>query len=185
MIGTAHLANPAEKHLLYQDLPRLRWEPVGDSRLYHPILHRYRPVPLDIRRVQVEVAELRPDPVVVPIEISGRRPTAQQVQAIEQALTKIPAGVIRRWREAGGGIEVVAGNNASIHPAFFIGSRSLGWCAPSGKLIAIAADGERVERTTLHEFGNALDYTFGHVSNNTRWSEGFYCLYGQEHRWAR
>jgi hypothetical protein len=98
-------------------------------------------------------------PMVVALEIDGRRASPEQVRAIETTLGKVPKAIIRRWHNAGGRVELVAGNNASVHPRFAHRDiQATGWCdAWGGRLLAVAADGSRPERTALHELGHGLD----------------------------
>ncbi len=154
------------------------WKASG-GQLWHPILQRFRPVPMPYdstrdrerasRRLKVLSAEVAlldgdpteptPAPMVSAVEVGGRLPTAEQVRNIEAALSKAPRAVISRWRSAGGRCELVAGRNATIHPHFSHRPiEASGWCdAWGGRLLAVAADASRPERTALHELGHAVD----------------------------
>ena len=118
---------------------------------------------------------------VVPLTVAGCRPSGEQVALIEQTLTKLPEGVIRRWHNAGGRLELVAGDNATIHPKFFHNSqRALGWCSGDGRLLVVAIDSDRPERTVLHEVGHAIDRN-NRFSAAQEWCE----LSGRPPRWYR
>ena len=99
-----------------------------------------------------ETASAAADIPVTPFAIAGRYPSDWQLQAVRDELSKAPRPVLNEWRARGGRVEVVAGGNAGIHPAWPHG-KCLGFCC--SPLVVIAGDFPRL--TALHEAGHAHD----------------------------
>ena len=104
-----------------------------------------------------ELLTVSTGPMVQAIAVDGKRPTPAQVQGFDRELRKAPAPFIRAWRGLGGRVEVVPGNDASIHPEWRHGGDPIGgWHSEQlHNLICVA--GEQAQITVLHELGHFVD----------------------------
>jgi hypothetical protein len=102
---------------------------------------------------------------VVALTVDGQAPTPEEVQGVRDELAKAPSSVRKLWRQRNGRIDVVPGDNATIHPTFcHNGMRAAGWTR--GLLIAVAGH-ERQRSSVLHEVAHAID-TIGEFSSTPR-----------------
>lgn len=111
-------------------------------------------------------------PFISLVAIDGRLPTQRQVEAVESELAKAPANVVRDFRDRGGRIELVCGQNARLHP-FTANRRNHrscgGWFCDFHKLIAIAVESDPL--SVLHELAHHYDRDGGRFSCLPRWRQ--------------
>jgi hypothetical protein len=102
--------------------------------------------------------------------INGRRPEPGQVAAIERAVMTAPPRVIAGFGQAGGQIQVVAGEDCRHHPLYPrdkripAGQVVAGFCSRQPLVVAIAAEADPA--VVLHELGHFTD-----GPNTSRFSE--------------
>jgi hypothetical protein len=147
----------------YEGLCSDGWYQTPDGRLH------FRPNPkaaLDVAKAKLfclleELDDLPARPLIVPVAIGGRRPTAAQVAAIEAELRKVPPTVIAAFRQAGGQIQVVGGQDCRHHPLYPperhipAGMVVSGFLSRRPLLIVVAAEADPA--VTLHEIGHFCD----------------------------
>jgi len=102
------------------------------------------------------------------VPVGGRLPHPENVAAIRKALERVPTRFLVPWSEAAGRLELIAGNNATLHPEFSWCLRpAAGW--NRGTFSVVAADAGDAERTTLHELGHAVDAALGFIADKPTW----------------
>jgi hypothetical protein len=144
----------------YEGLCSDGWYQTPDGRIH------FRPNPdVDLAKaklfVLLEADDLPLRPLITTVPIDGRLPTAEQVAGVAAAVLTAPPRVVAAFRQAGGQIQVVAGQCASIHPLFPrdkripAGMLAAGFHSRQPPLIVVAAAAD--PRTVLHELGHRVD----------------------------
>jgi hypothetical protein len=110
-------------------------------------------------------------PSITAVAICGRMPDPRAVQAIRQAVDEIPLRFRSRWIDAGGRLEIVPGENASVHPRFNGSPAVLGWNESRGPFCCVAGDHFDAPLTARHEVAHALDFVLGFPSRGYQWHE--------------
>jgi hypothetical protein len=127
---------------------------------------RYEPQPdLDLARARLfvmDLDDLPPVPAVLPVEIGGKWPRPENVEAIRRAIDEIPLAFRSRWRDAGGRIEVIPGG--ALPDSGYLGINKF-----NSARARVAGDHPDAAQTARHEFAHGLDHALGFVSHSAGW----------------
>jgi hypothetical protein len=110
-------------------------------------------------------------PAVLAIEVGGRLPRPENVEAIKRAVDAIPLRYREAWIGKGGRLEIVSGDNARIHPRSARLAPVLGWSTLGSAFCVVAGDDAGSPITATHEIGHCLDTVLAYPSHSAEWLE--------------